>query len=134
MNYDIKINHNSKKTTSDVYNNGVSKENGSICFNVESFVPKNSNLSVVNQDSKIIALNSDNENKINPVLLIDEFDSEARHAAFIGDFNPDKLFYLMSRGLTKKKARDLLLNGLLIGELDLCFEEKERLKEKIITW
>ena len=134
VNYKISINHNAKETTSDVYNNGVTKEDGSIHFDVTSFVPKKSNLSVVNQDSKIIALNKTNDNKINPVLLIDEFDSESRHAAFIGDFNLDKLFYLMSRGLTKKEARTLLLKGMLIGTLDICFEEKERLNKELKKW
>ncbi len=132
--YKINVNHNAKETISDVYNNGVTKDNGSINFDVTSFVPKKSNLSVVNQDSKIISINKSNDNKINPVLLIDEFDSESRHAAFIGDFNPDKLFYLMSRGLSKKEARKLLLTGMLVGTLDICFEEKEQLNKELIKW
>ena len=127
----VRVNHNSKETVSNIYNNGVTKKEGSINFIVESFVPKNSVKSVVNQDSKIIALNTNNLNKIDPILLIDEYDSEARHAAFIGNFNSDKLFYLMSRGLSKKEARTLLLNGLLIGTLDIDDEEKDTLREKI---
>lgn len=132
--YDIKINHNNKKTNSDIYNNGVSKDSGSINFNVVSSVLKGNDSCTVNQDSKIISLNDNNINEINPVLLIDEYDCNASHSAFIGDFKGDKLFYLMSRGLSKKDALKLLLNGLLIGTLDICFEEKEMLKKKIINW
>ena len=129
--YNIRVNHNALKTDSNIYNNGITKDLGTIVFNVTSYVPKKSILSSVNQDSKIITLNEVNDNEINPVLLIDEYDSEARHAAFIGNFNKTQLFYLMSRGLSKKEASNLLINGLLIGTLDVCFNEKENLKKKL---
>lgn len=129
--YNIRVNHNALKTDSDIYNNGITKDLGTIVFNVTSYVPKKSISSSVNQDSKIITLNEVNDNEINPVLLIDEYDSEARHAAFIGNFNKTQLFYLMSRGLSKKEASNLLINGLLIGTLDVCFNEKENLKKKL---
>ena len=129
--YNIRVNHNALKTDSNIYNNGITKDLGSIVFNVTSYVPKKSISSSVNQDSKIITLNEVNDNEINPVLLIDEYDSEARHAAFIGNFDKTQLFYLMSRGLSKKEASNLLINGLLIGTLDVCFNEKENLKKKL---
>lgn len=129
----ITINHNFKNTISNVYNNGVTKDDGSINFDVVSKVPNKIKGCVVNQDSKIISLNDSNDNEINPILLIDEYDTSARHAAFIGKFNEDKLFYLMSRGLSKKKAENLLLNGILIGTLDIYFEEREKLKKKYET-
>ena len=127
------VNHNYANTISDIYNNGVTKDDGSIIFNVVSKVPKKSIKSVVNQDSKIITLNDISESKINPILLIDEYDSEAKHSAFIGNFKTSELFYLQSRGLSKKEASNLLIRGMLIGTLDLCFDEKEKLKDKLNT-
>ena len=103
----IRINHNSKNTISNVYNNGVTKKEGAINFDVTSYVPKNVKGCIVNQDSKIISLNDKNNNEINPILLIDEYDTSARHAAFIGKFNEQELFYLMSRGLDKKTSEKL---------------------------
>ncbi len=126
----IRINHNKKNTISNVYNNGVTRGNGFIKFDVISYVPNGVKGCFVNQDSKIISLNDKNSNEINPVLLIEEYDVEARHAAFIGKFNEQELFYLMSRGLNKVEAENLLLNGMLVGTLDICFEEKENLKKK----
>lgn len=128
---DVIVNHQKKLTNSNVYNNGVTKEKGSILFNVSSFVPKKSKNCVVSQNSKIITLNDTNDNEINPILLIDEFECEAKHAAFIGNFNQNELFYLMSRRLRKEDAMNLLINGLLIGTLDVCFNEKEILKKKL---
>ena len=127
----IMVNHNYKNTISNVYNNGVTKKDGSINFDVVSKVPKGITGCLVNQDSKIISLNKSNNNEINPILLIDEYDTSARHAAFIGKYNEDKMFYLQSRGLTKEKAEKLLLDGMLVGTLDICYEEKESLKKKI---
>lgn len=129
--YDITVNHNKKLTNSNVLNNGVTKEDGTILFNVSSYVPKKSKGCTVNQSSKIITLNDTNNNEINPILLIDEFECEAKHSAFIGSFNNDKLFYLMSRGLNKEESVDLLINGLLFGTLDICFNERENLKKKL---
>lgn len=129
--YDIMVNHDFKDTKSFIYNNGITKEEGSIMYDVKSFVKKGKTNCVVNQDSKIVALNKNNKNKINPVLLIDEYTTEAKHAAFVGDFNNNELFYLQSRGLTKKEAQNLLINGLLIGTLDISSLEKEMLKDKI---
>lgn len=130
-NYDIRINHYDSNTKSDVYNNGVTVKSGTINFDVSSYVKNGKKDCLVNQDSKIVTLNETNNNTINPILLIDEYEVEARHAAFIGNFNSSELFYLMSRGLRKKEAENLLINGLLIGVLDICFNEKENLKKKL---
>lgn len=129
--YDILVNHNNSKTISNVYNNGITKENGTIIYNVTSYAPSNIKEGVINQDSKIYTLNEINENRINPILLIDSFDVEARHAAFIGNYKEDALFYLMSRGLDRNEASNLLIIGSLIGILDICFDEKEKLKKKL---
>ncbi len=131
LKYIINVNHNKKLTNSFIYNNGITKEDGTIEFNVVSHVLKKSKGCSVIQDSKIITLNEANESKIEPILLIDEYECEAKHAAFIGNFNKDELFYLMSRGLTITKAKALLTNGILIGTLDVCFNEKEILRKKL---
>ena len=89
----VKVNHNAKNTESSIYNNGITKKDGTIKFDVVSFASKHASISKINQDSKIITLNDINENEINPVLLIDSFDAEARHAAFIGNFKEEELFY-----------------------------------------
>ncbi len=130
---DVKINHNSKLTNSYVYNNGVTKMEGSIIFNVSSYAKKGSYKSIINQDSKIINLNKTSNNVINPILLIDEYDTESRHSAFIGNFKDDTLFYLMSRGLSKIDASKLLIDGLLIGTLDIDSREKEKIRKLFIV-
>ena len=74
----------------------------------------------------------DDEAKITskPILLIDEFDVIANHGASIGKMSDDSLFYLMSRGLTKKDAFLLVLNGIINAFIEKIFNEE--LKNEII--
>ena len=130
----INICHNAKKTDSNVYNFAATKNSGSITFDVTSKVLKGMKNSVVNQESKIISLNSSNNNKINPILLIDEFDAIAKHSAFIGKFKDEEVFYMQSRGIKKKDAYDLLLKGFLIGTLKIDGEEKNNIIKKYDNW
>lgn len=129
-NCNIRVDHNCPYTNSNIYNNGITLNDASITFDVTSYIPIRSVKCKTNQDSKIVTMNKENNNCINPILLIDEYDSEARHSAFIGNFKESELFYLMSRGLNRNEASKLLTNGLLIGTLDIDYDEKELLKAK----
>ena len=56
----------------------------------------------------------------NPILLIDENDVTAGHAASIGQVDPEDMYYLMSRGLDQDTAERLVVRGFLgavIGEI-----------------
>ena len=46
--------------------------------------------------------------------LIDNYDVVSNHAAYIGKFKDEMLFYMMSRGISRDSAYHLLLNGFLI--------------------
>ena len=55
-----------------------------------------------------------------PILLIDENDVTAGHAASIGQVDPEDMYYLMSRGLDQDTAERLVVRGFLgavIGEI-----------------
>jgi Fe-S cluster assembly protein SufD len=49
----------------------------------------------------------------NPILLIDEDDVTAGHAASVGRVDPTQLYYLMSRGIPKLEAERLIIHGFL---------------------
>ena len=84
----------------------------------------------VSQNNKIINL-TNNECIINPNLYIDEYDVTASHSAWIGTFNSDELFYLMSRGINKNDAIKLLIKGFLTNKMEIREEEKELIKNTI---
>lgn len=123
--FKVKVNHISSKTESNVISHGVNLKQKPLTFQVDGIVLKESNQCICNQDSKIIELDQ-NTSCIKPNLLIDNYDVEANHAAYIGSFNNDDLFYLMSRGVPKEKCYELLLEGFLLGNIKIEQEQKDR--------
>ncbi|MFA5693040.1 MAG: SufD family Fe-S cluster assembly protein, partial [Acholeplasmataceae bacterium] len=59
------------------------------------------------------------------------YDIKAGHAATVGKMEEEELYYLMSRGLSKKDAEKLIINGLLepvISQID-----DELIKENVLN-
>lgn len=124
------VNHNNESTKSLVVNNGLVLGDNSLTFDVNGIVNKNSGRSVCLQDNKIIT-NFSNSSLILPNLFIENYDVEAEHSAYIGDFNSDDIFYLMSRGISRDDAYLLLVKSFLIGKMSLTEEEEKIFIDKI---
>ena len=128
--YKININHLGNNIKSKITNHGINTSNNKLSYTINTVVPKEYINIKTSQDSKIIVL-KDNNATIKPNLLIDNDDIEANHAAYIGRFKEEEIFYLMTRGITRKDATDLLVRSFLIGDMNLSSEEKELILEKI---
>lgn len=111
--FDMVTYHNAAHTKSEIVNNGLNIEEGSIDFQVTSIVYQGIKDCTLNQNNRIITMNHHKCN-IEPILLIEEQDVIANHSAYIGQFNQQQLFYLMSRGIPKDKALQLLIKGFLL--------------------
>lgn len=119
INYDnnkfkIDVNHMACNTHSEVYNHGVNVNNKKLDYMVNGKVTKEYSKCICNQDNQIINM-SDGKSTICPILLIDNFDVDSNHGAYIGKFKDEYLFYLMSRGISMSDSYRLLLNGFLIN-------------------
>ena len=68
-------------------------------------------------------------NKSAPILLNEEREVSGNHAASVGRLNKDMLFYIMSRGFSKKQAESMMLEANFAPALDKI--EDEELREKI---
>lgn len=112
--YILNINHLNKYTTSNIINHGVVMNDSKLYFEVNSSVKKGNIKSKLNQENKIIVM-SKNNSTIKPNLFIDEFDVDAIHAATIGKFNKEDIFYLMTKGISEENANLLLIDGFLEG-------------------
>ncbi len=113
--------HNQDHTHSFISCHGLNKENASLCFDINPKVEKNAFGCTCNQENRIINL-KEGSATICPNLLIDNFDGTSNHSAYIGNFSEEEIFYLMSRGLSRKTSNELLLRNFLIG--DHIIEEK----------
>ena len=114
--YDYMILHNAKNTESNIRNHGVNI-NSSMIVQVATTVPKNIIDCKCNQFNRIINL-TNNKCEIRPILYIDNDLVDANHSALIGDFEEDELFYLESRGISKKEAYNLLTRGFLLSGVE----------------
>lgn len=119
INYDnnsfkIVVNHLESKTHSELFNHGVNVYNNKLDFDISGIVSSTSNRCICNQENQIINMEN-GKSTILPKLLIDNYDVDSNHSAYIGKFKDDLLFYLMSRGISKSRAYRILLNGFLIN-------------------
>ncbi len=83
------------------------------------------------QLSKAILLNDQAEFNAKPELEIYADDVKCSHGSASGSINEDSIFYLMSRGLDYKVARNLLINGFLLDVVEKITDEQ--IKKLIIN-
>ena len=114
--YDYAIFHNYKNTVSNIKNHGVNVS-GNMSIQISSSIDKNITNCTCNQFNRIINL-TNNKCEIRPILYIDNEEVTANHSALIGDFEADEVFYLESRGISKKDAYNLLIKGFLSSGIE----------------
>ena len=78
------------------------------------------------QLSKAILLSENVEFNAKPELEIYADDVKCSHGSASGNLNQDSIFYLMSRGLNYKQAKQLLINGFLIDVVEKITDSEVR--------
>lgn len=112
-NFTISITHQGKNTEGFILNHGVMKDSASAIFNGIGKIDHGASKSDAVQESRILMLSDKARGDANPILLIDEDDVTAGHAASVGRVDPLQLYYLMSRGIRKEDAERLIIHGFL---------------------
>jgi Fe-S cluster assembly protein SufD len=107
------IHHRGEHTASDINARSVMKDSASSILNSITKIEKGAKKSDGQQASKVLMLNAEARGDANPILLIDENDVVAGHAASVGRVDPLQLYYLMSRGISQAKAEQLIIRGFL---------------------
>jgi len=121
--YKESINHIKSDTESKIVNHCINVYDKEFSFVVDGIVKKDCNRVNFKQDNKIINLNN-GKSSILPNLIVDSV-IEASHSAYIGTFDEEKKFYMMSRGLTEKECDDLLIKAFLLNEMNLSDKERD---------
>ena len=96
-----------------ILQHGVILEKGTLTFNGIGHIIKGAKGADAQQESRELMLSDQARSDANPILLIDENDVTAGHAASIGQVDPEDMYYLMSRGLDKATAERLVVRGFL---------------------
>ena len=78
------------------------------------------------QLSKAILLSENAEFNAKPELEIYADDVKCSHGSASGSLNQDSIFYLMSRGLSYKQSKELLINGFLLDVIEKITDSEVR--------
>ncbi len=126
--YEVLIQHNAPHTYGQMDNYGVVKDEGKLTIDGIGTITKGQHASASHQTNKIMVFDPKCVASANPYLYIDEYDVKASHAAGVGKMDEEHLYYLQSRGLTKKQAMQLITYGYLKPVIDVI--DNEMLKKR----
>lgn len=112
-NFTAKTVHIGMDTESLILQHGVQKESATSIFNAVGKIENGGTRSNAEQESRVLMLSKNARGDANPILLIEEDDVTAGHAASVGRVDPMQLYYLMSRGITRSEAERLIIHGFL---------------------
>ena len=133
INLTSKIVQYGKETDGYILKHGVMTENASSVFNGIGYIKHGGTKSIANQESRVLMLSENARGDANPILLIDEDDVEAGHAASVGRVDPEQLYYLMSRGISRTEAERLVIHGFLDPVVrELPIEDVKRQLREVI--
>ncbi len=121
--------HAERHTNSNINARSVMKDKASSILNSITKIEKGASKSNGQQSGKVLMMNRMVRGDINPILLIDENDVVAGHAASIGKVDPLQLYYLMSRGIRQSDAEKLIIHGFL--DAIICAMPSDVLREQI---
>src|SRR5690625_4028030 len=105
--------HYGKDSDGQILQHGVMQDRSTAVFNAIGDIADKATRANAEQESRILMLSDRARGDANPILLIDEDDVTAGHAASVGRIDELQLYYLMSRGISKEKAERLIINGFL---------------------
>lgn len=113
QNFTTQVVHFGKNSEGYILKHGVMKDSASSIFNGIGKIEHGATKANAEQESRVLMLSEKARGDANPILLIDEDDVTAGHAASVGRVDPVQLYYLMSRGIPQKEAERLVIHGFL---------------------
>lgn len=105
--------HFGKSSDSNMVTRAVMKDSAAAIINGITKIEHGATKANGVQAEKVLMLSPKARGDANPILLIDEDDVTAGHAASVGQVNPEQVYYLRSRGLSKEDAERLIIYGFL---------------------
>ena len=114
------------RTRGNILQHGVILDRSKLVFNGIGEIIKGSRGSDSQQENRVLMLSENARGDANPILLIDENDVTAGHAASVGRIDEEQLYYLESRGLNADVAKRLIIRGFLESVITVVESHKTR--------
>ncbi|QCT03611.1 FeS assembly protein SufD [Paenibacillus algicola] len=113
INYTTQARHFGKSSASQMITRAVMREEAQAIINGITKIEKGATKADGQQTERVLMLSPKSRGDANPILLIDEDDVTAGHAASVGQVNAEQIYYLMSRGISRTMAESLIIYGFL---------------------
>jgi Fe-S cluster assembly scaffold protein SufB len=106
--------HDGKHTVSEIDLKSIIDNDAKLVWRGRANVPTYAEESLVHQSSHTLLVSHDAEADTVPMLELFDDKVRAYHAASVTSINPDQVFYLMSRGMSREEAIEIIINGFLV--------------------
>lgn len=108
-----RVTNHGKHTTGLINQRGVILEKSELIFNGIGQIIHGAHGAKADQQNRVLIMSDQARGDANPILLIDENDVEAGHAASVGPVDQQQMYYLMSRGILRAQAERMVIRGFL---------------------
>ncbi|QLD86621.1 Fe-S cluster assembly protein SufD [Natronomonas halophila] len=113
--------HNAEHTTADLVTRGVIDDKARSVYEGVQDVGREAWDTNSYQRENTLMLSDESEADASPKLIINNHDTEASHSATVGQVSEEDMFYMTSRALPERTARNMLVEGFYVP----VFEEIE---------
>ena len=128
LHLDSVLRHAEKGTKGNILVKGIARESGSARLDGMIKIEKNGGGAESFLSEHVMLLNPGAHATANPELEIENNDVQSRHAASVSRIDEEKIFYLMSRGISREDSKKLIVEGFLESALERI-EDPEMRKE-----
>lgn len=105
--------HLGKHTTSNIISKSIASKGGNASYRGKVVIKKSAEHSKSSIKCDTILFDEVSKSDTIPVNLVENATSNINHEATVSKISEEKLFYLMSRGLTMERAKELILMGFI---------------------
>lgn len=127
--FNVVCNNNAPHTNGNITQRAVALNGGQNIFEATGYIGKDCSKAVNFQESRVLLLDGAAKGDASPILLINHHDVEAGHAAGVSRVNDEEMYYLMSRGINRKTAEELMTIAFIRPVVDRI--ENEQLRESV---
>ena len=126
FNTHVVVEHNVPYTKSNQYFKGILSDNSKAVFSGKIYVERDAQKAYAEQKDLNLVMSKGAEIDTKPGLEIYADDVECYHGATAGHVDESTLYYMMTRGIDKKSATQMLVNGFATEIINEITDEKLR--------
>lgn len=124
--------HIGRETESEIHANGALLDESQKIYRGTIDFVRGAAYSVGHESEFTLLFSPKVRNRTAPLILCGEENVEGQHAASIGKIDQNKLFYLMSRGLSETQAKQIVIEAQFTPALEKIPDEARR--ESVSAW